>query len=126
LNNLLTPIQVISMGVVAGVLLLCYAIVPYVGGGFLMGIDNAAFGLRWLGISTPIAEWSVIGAIVGGLIALSRTFRRYGMPGHLKTIVICGGACLAFLYVISFIYSQTMKPVLRTPRATVAPAVTTE
>lgn len=125
MNNPFSPIQMIGMGVVAVVLLLCYAIVPYVGGGLLICIDNAAYGLRWLGISTPIAEWSVIGAVVGGLIALNRAFRQFGMPGKTKLIVICGSGCLVCLYVMSFIYTQTMRPVYQAAPAPVTRAPTT-
>ena len=120
MNIIVTPIQWISMAFVALVLLLCYAIVPYVGAGALMCIDNAAFGLRWLGFSTPMAEWTFIGAVVGGLIALNRSFRRIGMPDKTKVIVASGAGILICLYVMSVLYTQTMRPVYRTPQTPAA------
>jgi hypothetical protein len=119
MNIIINPLQWIGVLVVIVVLLLCYAIVPYAGGGLLICIDNAAFGLRWFGLSTPIAEWSVIGAVVGGLIALSRAFIRFGMADKTKLIVFWGIGCLVCLYVMSLIYTQTMSPVYQVQHAPV-------
>ncbi len=115
----------LGIGFVALAMVLCYSALPFIGGMILIVFDYAAFGFRWFGIRDPAEAWIPLGAIGGALVGLSMVLRRVGKLGSSYKVAIWGASGFAALYVLSFLYSQTMKPVKTLPAAAQAPAAAT-
>jgi hypothetical protein len=122
MNNRFGSVQILGMLVGGLVLLTCYTILPYIGGGIVIFFDYAAYGLRWLDISNPSLAWLVLGIVFGGLFGLHTALRGMGKSGLPRIAFLWTGAGFATLYVLSFLFCHTMKPSVAAP---IAPAPST-